>query len=130
MGKGPKIVTTVLWGMTVFAMLGVVGTGLWAKKARGRQAPGVVSADDLPKFYQAPAFELTDQENRTVTDAQLRGSAWVAIVFFTNCPDICPGMMGRLVDLQEAVKDPNVKLVSFSIDPERDTPQRLKQYAD
>jgi cytochrome oxidase Cu insertion factor (SCO1/SenC/PrrC family) len=127
MGKRQQIVTTVLWGMTVFAMLGLVGTGLWAKKARGRQAD---SHDALPMYFQAPHFELTDQRKRMVNDDQLRGSVWVAMVFFTNCPDICPGMMGRLVDLQEAVTDPNVKLVSFSIDPERDTPAQLRQYAD
>lgn len=126
MGKGQKVVTTVLWGMTVIVMLGLVGTGLWAKKARGRQAV----AEALPVYYEAPRFALTDQNERTVTDAQLRGDVWVAMVFFTHCPDICPGMMQRLVDLQEAVKDPRVKLVSFSIDPERDTPRQLKQYAD
>jgi cytochrome oxidase Cu insertion factor (SCO1/SenC/PrrC family) len=127
MGKRQQIVTTVLWGMTVFAMLGLVGTGLWAKKARGRQAD---AADALPVRFPAPHFELTDQDGRTVTGDQLRGNVWVAMVFFTNCPDICPGMMGRLVDLQEAVRDPKVKLVSFSIDPERDTPEQLKQYAE
>ena len=127
MGKRQQIVTTVLWGLTVFAMLGLVGTGLWAKKARGRQAD---AHDALPVLFPAPPFELTDQNNRTVRADHLRGSVWVAMVFFTNCPDICPGMMGRLVDLQGAVTNPNVKLVSFSIDPERDTPEQLRQYAD
>ena len=121
MGKRQQIVTTVLWGITVFAMLGLVGTGLWATRARGRT---------LPVYFEAPHFELTDQDNRRVTDDQLRGSVWVAMVFFTHCPDICPGMMGRLVELQKAVTDPKVKLVSFSIDPERDTPEQLKRYAD
>ena len=128
MGKRQQIITTVLWGLTVFAMLGLVGTGLWAKKARGRLADG--AADALPVYFQAPQFELTDQNNRTVTDQQLRGSVWVAMVFFTNCPNICHGMMGRLADLQQSVTDPRVKLVSFSIDPARDTPEQLKQYAD
>src|SRR5688572_27935760 len=122
MGKRQQIVTTFLWGMTVFGMLGLVGTGLWAKKARGREA--------LPVYYEAPRFELTDQNNQRVNNEQLRGSVWVGMVFFTNCPDICHGMMGRLVDLQESVKDPSVKLVSFSIDPERDTPEQLKKYAE
>ena len=127
MGKRQQIVTTLLWGLTVFGMLGLVGTGLWAKKqAQGRAA----DPEAPPVLYQAPSFALTDQNNKPVSDAQLRGSVWVAMVFFTHCPDICPGMMGRLVDLQESVKDPRVKLVSFSIDPERDTPEQLKQYAD
>ena len=122
MGKRQQIVTTLLWGLTVFGMLGLVGTGLWAKRARGREA--------LPTYYEAPQFALTDQNHKQVTHEQLRGSVWVAMVFFTHCPDICPGMMGRLVDLQESVKDPSVKLVSFSIDPERDTPEQLRQYAE
>jgi len=139
MGKRQRIVTTVLWAVAVVSMLGLVGTGLWARKHRdvlGRHAPGAgietarVAAGELPVYYDAPQFSLTSQSGQTVTDASLRGSVWVGMVFFTHCPDICPGMMGRLVDLQEAVNTPDVKLVSFTLDPERDTPEQLKQYAD
>jgi protein SCO1/2 len=133
MGKRQQIVTTLLWGLTVFGMLGLVGTGLWPKKAPGQQPEAEArqaSSEVLPVYFEAPRFALTNQNNQPTTDAQLRGSVWVAMVFFTNCPDICPGMMGRLVDLQASVKDPTVKLVSFSIDPERDTPEQLKKYAE
>jgi protein SCO1 len=138
MGKGQRIVTTVLWATTVLAMLGLLGTGLWAKKQLGNRTlagsspvpgSGPVTDGELPILFRAPAFALVNQNAEPVTDSTLHGSVWVAMVFFTNCPDICPGMVGRLLDLQQAVQDPRVKLVSFTLDPERDTPEALRQYA-
>lgn len=140
MGKRQRIVTTTLWGLTVVCMLGLVGTGLWAKKQsdlrlRAADEHAALAADrhedgNLPVYYAAAPFKLTDQNDASVTDQSLRGSIWVGLVFFTHCPDICPGMIGRLVDLQDAVPDARVKLVPFTIDPEKDTPEALKQYAE
>jgi protein SCO1/2 len=141
MGTGQKLVTTLLWGLAVLGMLAMVGTGLWAKKAQhardGAAAHALLASatarDEsgaLPVLYPAPQFSLTDQTGTTITHESLRGNVWVAMVFFTECPGICPGMVGQLMTLQETLKDPRVKLVPFSIDPEHDTPQVLKQYAD
>jgi protein SCO1/2 len=139
MGKGQKIVTTVLWALAVLAMLGVVGTGLWAKKRgeaqRQHADPEAILVSSQPgrarleKLFDAPDFALTDQNGRTVTAASLRGSAWIADFIFTNCAGPCPKMTALMADLQARVQRPDVKLVSFTVDPQRDTPPILKQYA-
>ena len=119
MDRRQKIITTVLWSVLVIAMLGVVGTGLWAK----------FRPDPLPVLYSSPAFSLTDQDGKTFGSENLRGKTWVAAFIFTHCPGICPQMTMNMSALQRAVPDRDVHLVSFSVDPERDTPEVLKEYA-
>src|SRR2546423_1619862 len=127
MDRKQKIITTVLWGVLVLAMLGVVGTGLWA---RYRDAGGSAGTSDaLPVFYDAPAFALTDQDGKPFASDRLRGKVWVADFIFTNCPGACPQMTMRMGGLQKAIADTRVHFVSFSVDPERDTPAVLKNYA-
>ena len=127
MDRKQKIITTVLWGVLVLAMLGVVGTGLWAKWRDGG-GPAGARAEALPVLYEAPQFSLTDQDGRPFPSDRLRGKVWVADFIFTNCPGACGLMTQKMASLQQAVPDKNVEFVSFSVDPERDTPEVLKQY--
>lgn len=138
MDRKQRIITAALWGVLVLSMLGVVGTGLWAKwrdaggpvTAGGQGAARLAgaSAEALPVLYEAPAFSLTDQEGRPFASDQLRGKVWVADFIFTHCPGACPLMTQKMASLQKAVPDRDVRFVSFSVDPERDTPEVLKQY--
>ena len=80
-------------------------------------------------LYDAPAFALTDQDGRPFASERLRGQVWVGALVFTNCPGVCPMMTQKMVKLQQAVPRADVKLVAFSVDPERDTPEVLRQYA-
>ena len=62
----------------------------------------------------------------------LRGTVYVANFFFTRCPSICPLLMNGMAQLQEkyrAVRAEGIRLVSFTVDPENDRPDRLKEYA-
>lgn len=75
-------------------------------------------------------FTLINQDSQTVQGDQLRGKIYVADFFFTSCPSICPIMTGHLLKVQKAFeKEPRVTLVSFSIDPEQDSPAILRAYA-
>jgi protein SCO1/2 len=123
-----KIITSLLWGVLVLAMLGVVGTGLWS---RYRDAGGVAAAPaaSLPVLFDAAAFSLTDQDGKPFSSDALRGKTWVADFVFTNCPGACPKMTMRMAGLQKTLARPDVHFVSFSVDPDRDTPPVLKQYA-
>jgi protein SCO1/2 len=77
-----------------------------------------------------PLFALTDQQNRAVTGETLRGRVWVADFIFTSCAGQCPLMSEAMRALQEAFADePQLSFVSFSVDPSRDTPERLAIYA-
>jgi protein SCO1/2 len=87
--------------------------------------------EPLPNLGQVGAFSLLDQSSRAVSAEALRGKVWVAAFFFTHCPTICPRITRRMRQLQVAAaqKVPGLALVSFSVDPEHDTPPVLLAYA-
>jgi len=89
-------------------------------RSREREGP--------PILYDAPRFAMTDQAGRRVTDADLRGHAWAVCFVFTHCASICPTLGSRFVELSEQLPD-DFKLVSVSVDPERDTPARMLEYS-
>ncbi len=86
---------------------------------------------DLPALGSVGEFSLKDQAGRPVTAATLRGKVWAAAFFFTRCPTVCPRITRRMRELQQAAAKDGVKLelVSFSVDPDNDTPQALTTYA-
>ena len=85
----------------------------------------------LPKHWNAPDFALTERTGRTVKLADFAGKVWVADFFYTTCPGPCPMMSSRLSKVQETLgTEPGLRLVSISIDPEKDTPDVLKLYAE
>ncbi len=82
------------------------------------------------KIAQAPSFRLTDQNGRPFISESLHGKVWIANFVFTSCPDICPVMTSQMAGLQKELRGaPGVHFVSFSVDPEVDTPARLRKYA-
>ena len=114
-----KVLTTSLWVLMVLIMVSVIG----AQWFRGQ------SRRELPVLASAPVFELVDQDNRTVTLESLRGKPWVADFIFTHCAGPCPTMTLQMAELRKTLGHADVGLVSFSVDPQRDTPQVLKEYA-
>lgn len=76
-------------------------------------------------------FSFQNQNNKTITQKDYEDTIYVADFFFTTCPTICPIMTDNMVWLQDKIKDmPNVKLLSFSVTPDIDTPEVLRKYAD
>ena len=80
-------------------------------------------------LFAAPSFELQDQDGAMFGDRDLRGTPYIAAFIYTNCTSICPMMSGKMAKLQQTIPDARVKLVSFTVDPKRDTPAVLKKYA-
>ena len=79
-----------------------------------------------------PDFELTDHRNRPLTRATLAGK-WNLMFFgFTNCPDVCPLSLQTLDRMLRSIEDPEVsaalQVYFISVDPDRDTPERLAEY--
>jgi protein SCO1/2 len=83
----------------------------------------------LVELGELPAFSLTDQHGRPFGRDELRGKVWVADFVFTSCSDACPRLTQRMRWLQDRL-DPTgrVGLLSISVDPDRDTPQKLRDY--
>ncbi|MBO1001583.1 SCO family protein [Pseudogracilibacillus auburnensis] len=78
-------------------------------------------------------FEATTQAGDTLTRDDLKGEYWVADFIFTNCTTVCLPMTRNMKILQDKMQEAgieNVQLVSFSVDPDRDTPEVLTEYAN
>lgn len=85
----------------------------------------------LPQLGRVGDFSLVDQQGGAVSAQSLRGKVWIAAFFFTRCPTICPRITRRLRALQVAARG-NAQpplLISFSVDPDNDTPAVLLEYA-
>lgn len=86
---------------------------------------------ELPRLYPVPAAVLTSQDARPVDLNQFRGYVTVYDFIFTSCNGVCPMMTRNMKTLALAVdRAEPVRFVSISVDPERDTPQRLTRYAN
>lgn len=83
---------------------------------------------ELPVLNSVPDFSLTERSNRVVNRGELDDKVWVADFIFTQCAGICPAMSAHMRKLQDLLP-PQVRLVSFSVDPEHDTPAVLSTYA-
>jgi len=77
-----------------------------------------------------PRFELVSQDGQPFHSQALAGKIWVADFIYTTCPGPCPRMTSQMREVQDAVsKIPDVRMVSFTVDPEHDTPPVLTAYA-
>lgn len=86
----------------------------------------------LPVLGRVPAFSLRASDGRERSERDLKGSIWVADFIFTHCPGVCPLLSAQMARLQHALEEEDrrdVRLVSFSVDPARDTPEVLRVYA-
>ena len=125
---------TLQW--VVWSALGIDRRGrCW----RGVRAPavardGTARHRTLDQFNTVPEFTLTERNGQPFDSAAtLKGKVWLANFFFTACPGPCLRMNGRLQEIQQALDHDNhadVRIVSFSIAPEMDTPAVLRKYAE
>jgi protein SCO1/2 len=80
---------------------------------------------------QVEPFTFTSQSGKTVTEKDIQGKVTVVNFFFTTCKSICPRMNGNLKPVYNEFKnEPDLIILSHTVDPERDSVGRLKQYAD
>lgn len=80
---------------------------------------------------KVPSFQFINQDSLLISDKDYIGKVYVVEFFFTSCPSICPLMTKNLVELQDYFVDrPDFGIASFTITPDYDTPEVLKQYAE
>jgi protein SCO1/2 len=87
--------------------------------------------EPLPSIAQVPALEMQDQDGKPFTERDLKGSVSIVSFMFTSCPDVCPLLTNKLsgVRTQLLPQRQHVRFVSISVDPEKDTPPVLKEFA-
>ncbi len=89
------------------------------------------SLQHIKKFHKISNFNLVNQNGNNISQEFYHNKIYVADFFFTTCPSICPIMTNNMLKVQEKIKnDPNVLIVSFSVDPKTDSVAQLKKYAN
>jgi protein SCO1 len=91
------------------------------------------SRDVAPDYGAVGSFSLTERNGQKVTAADLRGKVWVASFVFTRCTGPCPQVTATVSRLQKELdltNRENLRLVTFTVDPERDQPKELQAYAE
>ncbi len=135
----------IAWGILIVVVVGLIGGAIYKKThppepklgegvgadptviKPGSNAP---KPEDLFVWGEIKDFSLVDQSGKRIEAKDLRGEAWVANFIFTRCAGTCPQMVRAMKDLNTELADvPQVKLVSFTMDPEFDTPEVLSKYA-
>lgn len=111
-------------GKNNFKPLEILGPiEIQSKTVDGRQISDTV-------YHTISGFSLLNQDSNQVSEKIFKGKIHVANFFFTTCGTICPKMSSEMMRVQHAFeKDTNVVIVSYTVDPEHDTPLVLKEYA-
>jgi protein SCO1 len=92
-----------------------------------------VAGEGLPKIKPAPEFTLTNQNGNDIALKNLRGKVLAITFIFASCVDTCPLLTAKMAGIQTRLGSAfgsNVFFVSITVDPERDTPEVLKRYAE
>lgn len=125
----------------IFALVLVCAAILSGCHGGGKKLPILGERDAVKKvvngkeivdtvYNTIPAFSFTNQYGETVTEKIVEGKIYVTDFFFTSCPTICPVMKRQMVKVYKEFKDnPNVMILSHTIDPEHDTPKVLNTFA-
>ena len=120
---------TFFVGLASFLLIGVVAVGvfLFSKPASFR---GTMYAEPYPP---APEIELTRDNGASFKLSGMRGNIVLLFFGYTSCPDVCPTTMAELKQALEALHQNDakqVKVLFVTVDPERDTPERVQQYVN
>jgi protein SCO1/2 len=111
---------------TLVLALGILA---WPTLAHAHEA---AHEQRLPTIGAAPDFALTSQDGAEVTLGALRGKVVAVTFIYTWCPDVCPMLTDKMARVQDELGSDfgsKVAFVSITVDPERDTPDALKEYA-
>ncbi len=119
--------TAIVWTLLSLGIFAVILAGMremWL--AAERQ-----DFRELPVMGQLTDFQLVERDGQPRSLADLKGEIWFAGFFFIDCPGPCPALISQMVELSRAVArtEGKVRVVAITVDPESDTPERLREYA-
>ncbi len=110
----------ILAGLFILTAL-VVGIRLWYMNQPQQS--------QLPVVSRVPEFSFTNEKHQSFSVNDMKGKISIADFIFTSCAGTCPMMSTKMTELQqELANDPKIQFVSFSVDPETDTPEVLASY--
>ena len=117
----------IIWKVTLI-LIPVVTLGLllWLRNLE----VNALRQRTVSSYGTVPSFQFTNQNGQPFGSVQLAGKIWIADFIYTTCPGPCPMISNRMSELQKPLEKTDVHLVSFSVDPEKDTPEVLRRYAE
>ena len=119
--------SSILWKTTlVLIPLITLGILLWLRQVE----VNALRQRTVSSYGIVPSFQLINQNGQSFGSAQLAGKIWIADFVYTTCPGPCPMISSRMSELQKPLEKTDLHLVSFSVDPDKDTPQVLRGYAE
>jgi protein SCO1/2 len=133
MKKSMSIQRPIRWGLLLMVFIGAMGTAMWTWQSMQPQHGGWEDKplEGLQILGTVPDFSLIERSGRPVGLADLRGKLWIVNFFYTNCPDTCPLQSAEMKKLQDEFQnEQGLRLVSITVDPQRDTPEVLGVYAE
>ena len=119
-------------GFALIVMAGLLGAAFWARLSVWPRQGGWDERplEGLKNFGAVPDFSLIERSGKPLRLSDLRGKIWIANFIYTACKDTCPLQSAEMAKLQaELVDRADIRLVSISVDPKRDTPKVLSRYA-
>src|SRR5213595_1662922 len=117
----------IAWKVTLILIpLITLGVLLWLR----HMEVNALRQRTVSSYGTVPSFQFTNQNGQPFGSAQLAGKIWIADFIYTTCPGPCPMISSRMSELQNPLEKTDVHLVSFSVDPEKDTPEVLRGYAE
>lgn len=112
---------SILFGITLWN---------WQVKLPAQRSPEERPLEGLQQFGSVPQFSLIETNGRQVTLADFKGKIWMVNFIYTNCPDTCPVQSAQMKQIQDEFKgEKDLRLISITVDPARDTPEVLSEYA-
>src|SRR5438309_4778734 len=117
----------IAWKVTLILIpLITLGLLLWMRQLE----VNALRQRTVASYGTVPSFQLTNHNGQPFGSPQLAGKIWIADFIYTTCPGPCPMISSRMSELQKPLGKTDVHLVSFSVDPAKDTPQVLRGYAE
>ncbi len=136
----PPLRQKILWGVLIAILVGTAANiAFWWFRNQAKLGTPFVTfkrlgppeGSLLAVYGQAPDFSLTERSEKTLSKTDLLGTPWIADFIFTSCAGQCPLMSLEMQKLQKQFPaETGLRLVSFTVDPERDSPQVLSSYAE
>ena len=131
--KVPLIKQPWAWALVAFLVAGVTTMALWTRHMSRYTSAARAERprEELERFGKVPSFSLTERSGKKFDSGDLAGKVWIADFIYTNCTDTCPLQSAEMKRLQDRFSDaPDLRLVSITVDPKRDTPAALSRYAE
>ena len=127
MSKRLSTLIFVVFGLVLLGLGGVTAVQLRANNAE----PELSTSFLFPTPKKLAPFALKDQHGELFTNIQLANKWSLFFIGYTSCPDVCPTTMGKLsAAYPELLKDVDLQIIFLSVDPQRDTQDKLLSYMD